>query len=127
MAENGRKLRPDLMPTMAETPEIPEIPAVPAETPPADAASPGPEPSGTSLGGADEAEVINRTSLLDSGSPAVLGSYATVASSTFDEAPAPGEAASAPGEAASAVFVAGYGSAAQADLLPEQPDRKSVV
>ncbi|MCX5960055.1 MAG: CAAD domain-containing protein [Cyanobacteria bacterium] len=84
--------------------EIPEIPVVPAEAPPAEAAAPHPDPSGESLGGAQPAEVTNQSSWVDSGSPAVVGSYATPAPSAAAEAPAPEEAAPA-------VFVAGYGSA----------------
>ena len=95
---------------MAETPEIP---VVPAEAPPAEAAAPHPDPSGESLGGAQPAEVTNQSSWVDSGSPAVVGSYVTPAPSAAAEAPAPEEAAPA-------VFVAGYGSASS-DLLPEQP------
>jgi len=93
--------------------EIPEIPVVPAEAPPAEAVAPHSEPSGESLGGAQPAEVTNQSGLVDSGSPAVVGSYVTPAPSASAEAPAPEEAAPA-------VFVAGYGSA-PADLLPEQP------
>ena len=93
--------------------EIPEIPVVPAEAPQAEAAAPHPDPSGESLGGAQPAEVTNQSSWVDSGSPAVVGSYGTPAPSAAAEAPAPEEAAPA-------VFVAGYGSA-PADLLPEQP------
>jgi len=92
--------------------EIPEIPVVPAEAPPAEAAAPQSEPSGESLGGAQPAEATNQSGLVDSGSPAVVGSYVTPAPSAFAEAPAP--------EAAPAVFVAGYGSTSP-DLLPEQP------
>jgi len=92
--------------------EIPEIPVVPAEAPPAEAAAPQSEPSGESLGGAQPAEATNQSGLVDSGSPAVVGSYVTPAPSASAEAPAP--------EAAPAVFVAGYGSASP-DLLPEQP------
>ena len=100
---------------MAETPEIP---AFPAETPPAEAAAPRPEPSEASLDGAEEAGLnnagnSNETSWVDSVSPAVVGSYAAPAPTASAEAPAPAEAAPA-------VFVAGYGSA-PADLLPEQP------
>ena len=91
--------------------EIPEIPVVPAEAPPAEAAAPQSEPSGESLGGAQPAEATNQSGLVDSGSPAVVGSYVTPAPSASAEAPAP--------EAAPAVFVAGYGSASP-DLLPEQ-------
>ncbi len=98
---------------MAEIPEIPEIPVIPAEAPPAEAAAPHPDPSGESLGGAEQAEVTNQSSWVDSGSPAVVGSYGTPAPSAAAEAPAAEEAAPA-------VFVAGYGSA-PADLLPEQP------
>jgi hypothetical protein len=98
---------------MAEIPEIPEIPVVPAEAPPAEAAAPHPDLSGESLGGAQPAEMTNQSSWVDSGSPAVVGSYVTPAPSAAAEAPAPEEAAPA-------VFVAGYGSA-PADLLPEQP------
>ncbi|WP_411873383.1 CAAD domain-containing protein [Vulcanococcus limneticus] len=94
---------------MAETPEIP---AVPAEAPPAEAAANHPDPSEETLGGAEQAEMTNQSSWVDSGSPAVVGSYGTPAPSAAAEAPAP--------EAAPAVFVAGYGSA-PADLLPEQP------
>ena len=110
MAENGRKLRPDPAPIMAE---IPEIPVVPAEAPPAEATALHSEPSGESLGGAQPAEVTNQSNWVDSGSPAVVGSYVTPAPSAAAEAPAPEEAAPA-------VFVAGYGSASS-DLLPEQP------
>jgi len=92
--------------------EIPEIPVVPAEAPPAEAAAPQSEPSGESLGGAQPAEATNQSGLVDSGSPAVVGSYVTPAPSASAEAPAP--------EAAPAVFVAGYGSTSP-DLLPEQP------
>ena len=92
--------------------EIPEIPVVPAEAPPAEAVAPQSEPSGESLGGAQPAEATNQSGLVDSGSPAVVGSYVTPAPSAFAEAPAP--------EAAPAVFVAGYGSTSP-DLLPEQP------
>jgi len=92
--------------------EIPEIPVVPAEAPPAEAAAPQSEPSGESLGGAQPAEATNQSGWVDSGSPAVVGSYATPAPSAAAEAPAP--------ETAPAVFVAGYGSA-PADVLPEQP------
>jgi len=92
--------------------EIPEIPVVPAEAPPAEAAAPHPDPSGESLGGAQPAEATNQSGWVDSGSPAVVGSYATPAPSAAAEAPAP--------EAAPAVFVAGYGSA-PADLLQDQP------
>ena len=95
---------------MAETPEIP---AVPAEAPPAEAAAPHPDPSGESLGGAQPTEVTNESNWVDSGSPAMLGSYVTPAPSVSAEAPASAEAAPA-------VFVAGYGSASP-DLLPEQP------
>ena len=93
--------------------EIPEIPVVPAEAPPAEAAAPHCDASAESLGGAQPAEVTNQSSWVDSGSPAVVGSYVTPAPSASAEAPAPEEAAPA-------VFVAGYGSA-PADLLPEQP------
>lgn len=90
---------------MAETPEIP---AFPAETPPAEAAAPRPEPSEASLDGAEEAGLnnagnSNETSWVDSVSPAVVGSYAAPAPTASAEAPAPAEAAPA-------VFVAGYGS-----------------
>jgi len=95
---------------MAETPEIP---AVPAEAPPAEAAAPHSDPSGESLGAAEQAEVTNQSSWVDSGSPAVVGSYATPAPSASAEAPAPEEAAPA-------VFVAGYGSTAP-DVDSEQP------
>jgi len=93
--------------------EIPEIPVVPAEAPPAEATALHSEPSGESLGGAQPAEVTNQSNWVDSGSPAVVGSYVTPAPSAAAEAPAPEEAAPA-------VFVAGYGSASS-DLLPEQP------
>jgi len=93
--------------------EIPEIPVVPAEAPPAEAAAPHSDASAESLGGAQPAEVTNQSSWVDSGSPAVVGSYVTSAPSASAEA-------SAPEEAAPAVFVVGYGSA-PADVLPEQP------
>jgi hypothetical protein len=93
--------------------EIPEIPVVPAEAPPAEATALHSELSGESLGGAQPAEVTNQSNWVDSGSPAVVGSYVTPAPSASAEAPAPEEAAPA-------VFVAGYGSASP-DLLPEQP------
>ena len=95
---------------MAETPEIP---AVPAETPPAEAAAPRPEPSETSLDGAEEAAEnnavnnavnTNETNWVNSESPAVVGSYASPAPTASAEAPAPAEAA--PAE-----FAAGYSSA----------------
>ncbi len=100
---------------MAETSDIP---ADPAETPPAEAAAPLPEPSGEFLDGAEQAEVSNQSSWVDSGSPAVVGSYGTPAPSASAEAPAPEVAAPA-------VFVAGYGSAA-ADSLPEQPSPEAL-